>query len=137
MDTAPTSCSEATARSNARSAEASVSCGDRTIYRVSRDEGDEAVTVPFVEGWEPRPERQVTMEAEDPSDMFGMLSDTYVYFSPGLVFDVVPDGGVAYSDSSAPAGRRGQAQKGPCGTEGLILTRSAGVNRREFRPAIV
>ena len=83
--------------------EASVSTGDRTVYQVSLDEGDEAVTVPFAEGWEPRPERQVTTEAQDPSDMFGMLRDSYVYFSPSMVFDVVPGGGVAYSDSSAYA----------------------------------
>ncbi len=81
--------------------EASVSSGDRTVYRVSLDEGEEAVTVPFAEGWEPLPERQVTMEADDPSDMFGMLGEAYVYFSPRLVFDVVPGGGIAYSDSSA------------------------------------
>ncbi len=81
--------------------EASVSSGDRTVYRVSLDEGEEAVTVPFAEGWEPRPERQVTTEAQDPSDMFGMLSDSYVYFSPRMAFDVVPGGGVVYSDSSA------------------------------------
>ncbi|MCE2423290.1 MAG: hypothetical protein J4G03_08315 [Gemmatimonadetes bacterium] len=81
--------------------EASVSSGDRTLYRVSLEEGEEAATVPFVEGWEPRPERQVTTEAEDLSDMFGMLRDAYVYFSPSMVFDVVPGGGVAYSDSSA------------------------------------
>ena len=81
--------------------EASVRSGDRTVYRVSLDDGEEAPAVPFAEGWEPRPERQVTMEAEDPSEMFGMLGDAYVYFSPELVFDVLPGGGVAYSDSSA------------------------------------
>jgi len=81
--------------------EASVSSGDRTLYQVSLDEGEEAATVPFVEGWEPRPERQFTTEADDPSDMFGMLRDAQVYFSPELVFDVLPGGGVAYSDSSA------------------------------------
>ncbi|MCY3808714.1 MAG: hypothetical protein OXG58_04630 [Gemmatimonadetes bacterium] len=81
--------------------EASVSSGDRTLYRVSLDEGEEAATVPFLEGWEPRPERQVTTEAEDPSAMVGMLRDAYVYFSPSMVFDVLPGGGVAYSDSSA------------------------------------
>ena len=81
--------------------EASVRSGDRTVYRVSLDEGEEAATVPFAEGWEPRPERQVTMEVDDPSDMFGMMRDAYVYFSPRMVFDVVPGGGVAYSDSSA------------------------------------
>lgn len=80
--------------------EASVRSGDRTVYRVSLD-GEEAATVPFADGWEPLPERRVTMETEDPSDMIGMLSDAYVYFSPRLVFDVVPGGGVAYSDSSA------------------------------------
>ncbi len=81
--------------------EASVRSGDRTVYRVSLDEAEEAATVPFAEGWEPRPERQVTMETDDLSDMFGMLRDAYTYFSPRLLFDVVPGGGVAYSDSSA------------------------------------
>lgn len=80
--------------------EASVRSGDRTVYRVSLD-GEEAAAVPFADGWEPVAERRVTMETEDPSDMFGMLSDAYVYFSPRLVFDVFPGGGVAYSDSSA------------------------------------
>ena len=81
--------------------EASVITGDRTVYRVSLDEGEEAAAVPFAEGWEPRPERQVTMEADDPSEMFDILGDAYIYFSPRMVFDVVPGGGVAYSDSSA------------------------------------
>ena len=80
--------------------EASVSSGDRTIYRVSLDT-EEAATVPFAEGWEPRPERQVTAETDDPTDMFGMLRGAYLHFEPSLVFDVVPGGGVAYSDSSA------------------------------------
>ena len=84
-----------------RQGEASVSTGDRTVYRVSLGAGEEAATVPYAEGWEPIPERQVTMEADDPSDMFGMLGDAYVYFSPSMVFDVLPGGGVAYSDSSA------------------------------------
>jgi len=81
--------------------EASVRSGDRTVYRVSLDEAEEAATVPFAEGWEPRPERQVTMETDNLSDMFGMLRDAYTHFSPRMVFDVVPGGGVAYSDSSA------------------------------------
>lgn len=41
------------------------------------------------------------MESEDPSDVFGMLRGAYVHFSPAMVFDVVPRGAVAYSDSSA------------------------------------
>ncbi|WP_425154803.1 hypothetical protein [Candidatus Palauibacter sp.] len=83
--------------------EATVAAGDRTIYRVSLDEGEEAATAPFAEGWEARPERQATFEAADPSDMFGALGDAFAYFEPGLVFDVLPGGAVAYSDSSAYA----------------------------------
>ena len=81
--------------------EASVTSGDRTIYRVALDEREEAVPVPFAEGWEPRPRRQVTIEVEDPSDMFAALDGALAYFEPRLVFDVLPGGGVAYSDSSA------------------------------------
>ena len=88
---------------NLSEGEASVSTGDRTIYRVSLDDGEEAAAVSFAEGWGPRSERRATMETEDPSDMVGMLRDAYVYFSPRLAFDVVPGGGVAYSDSSAYA----------------------------------
>ncbi|MCY3707178.1 MAG: hypothetical protein OXH08_17020 [Gammaproteobacteria bacterium] len=81
--------------------EASVSSGDRTIYGVALDEREEAVPIPFAEGWEPRPQRQVTIEAADPSDMFAALDGAIAYFDPRLVFDVLPGGGVAYSDSSA------------------------------------
>ncbi len=81
--------------------EASARSGDRTVYRVSLNEGDVASPVPFAEGWEPRPELRITTEAQDVSDMFGMINDALTYFSPGLLFDVVPGDGVAYSDSSA------------------------------------
>jgi hypothetical protein len=43
------------------------------------------------------------MEAADPSDMFDALGDAFTYFVPALLFDVLPGGGVAYSDSSAYA----------------------------------
>ena len=89
------------ARANLSQGEASVSTGDRTIYRVALGEGDEAASVPYAEGWEPRPGRQVTIETNDPADMFGALGDAMVWFTPPLVFDVLPDGVVAYSDSSA------------------------------------
>ena len=83
--------------------EMSVETGDRTIYRMSLAEADEAVAAPFAEGWEARPEREVTMEAADPSDMFRALGDAFAGFVPALLFDVLPRGGVAYSDSSAYA----------------------------------
>ena len=81
--------------------EATVRSGDRTIYRVSLDEGEVASRVPFAEGWEPRPEVQLTTKADDVSDMFGLFGDALTYFSPGLLFDAVPGDGLAYSDSSA------------------------------------
>ena len=86
----------------------SVAAGDRTIYRMSlpdadEADADEAAATPFAEGWEAQPEREVTMEAADPSDMFDALGDAFTGFVPDLVFDVLPGGGVAYSDSSAYA----------------------------------
>ncbi|MYA33935.1 MAG: hypothetical protein F4Y33_09790 [Gemmatimonadales bacterium] len=90
----------------------SVEAGDRTIYRMSLADADEAdadeaddaaAATPFAEGWEAQPEREVTMEAADPSDMFAAVGDAFMGFVPDLVFDVLPGGGVAYSDSSAYA----------------------------------
>ncbi len=83
--------------------EMSVETGDRTIYRMSFAEAGEAAAVPFAAGWEALPERQFTMESADPSDMFDALGDAFTYFVPSLLFDVLPGGGVAYSDSSAYA----------------------------------
>lgn len=88
--------------------EVSVEAGDRTIYRMSlpgadEADADEAAAVPFAEGWEAQPEREVTMEAADPSDMFAAFGDAFMGFVPDLVFDALPGGGVAYSDSSAYA----------------------------------
>ena len=88
--------------------EVSVETGDRTIYlmslaEVGEAEAGEAAAVPFAAGWEALPERRVTMEEADPSDMFDALGDAFTYFVPSLLFDVLPGGGVAYSDSSAYA----------------------------------
>ncbi|WP_420441360.1 hypothetical protein [Candidatus Palauibacter sp.] len=93
--------------------EVSVEAGDRTIYRASLDEAEGTVAVPFAEGWEALPEREVTMEAVDPSDMFVALGDAFTGFVPDLVFDVLPGGGVAYSDSSAYAIRIQSASGAP------------------------
>ena len=94
-----------TRRTDARisGGEMSVETGDRTIYRMSLAEAGEAAAAPFAAGWEALPERQFTMESADPSDMFDALGDAFTYFVPSLVFDVLPGGGVAYSDSSAYA----------------------------------
>lgn len=83
----------------------SIATGDRTVYRVPLDEGEgeEAATIPFAEGWETRPPREVQVAPTGPSDMFGALEGMLAYFEPGLVFDVLPGGAVAFSDSSAYA----------------------------------
>ena len=84
--------------------EVSLASGDRTIYRVPLDEdGDEAATIPFAQGWEARPPREVQLAPADPSQMFGALDGVFAYFEPGLVFDVLPGRAVAFSDSSAYA----------------------------------
>ncbi|MDE2661775.1 MAG: hypothetical protein OXI39_02065 [Gemmatimonadota bacterium] len=81
----------------------SVEAGDRTIYRTSLAGAEEAAATPFAEGWQAQPEQEVTMEAADPSDMFDAFGDAFMGFVPDLVFDVLPGGGVAFSDSSAHA----------------------------------
>lgn len=101
--------------------EMSIETGDRTIYRVSLGEADEAVAVPFAEGWEAQPEREVTMEAADPSDMFGALGEAFTGFVPDLVFDVLPGGGVAFSDSSAYAIKMQPASGAPARVAGRSL----------------
>ncbi|MXX77699.1 MAG: hypothetical protein F4Z33_01640, partial [Gemmatimonadales bacterium] len=70
--------------------EVSVEAGDRTIYRTSLADADEAVATPFAEAWEAQPEREVTLEAADPSDMFAAFGDAFMGFVPDLVFDVLP-----------------------------------------------
>ena len=103
------------------SGEASVETGDRTIYRMSLAEAEEAAAVPFAEGWEAQPERDVRLEAADPSDMFSALGDAFAGFVPDLVFDVLPGGGVAYSDSSAYAVKIQSASGAPVRVVGRPL----------------
>lgn len=74
---------------------------DRTIYRASLEEGEEVAAAPFVEGWQPRPERELTLNPEDPLDIFGSIGEDLVFFEAPLVFDVLPGGELAYVDSSA------------------------------------
>ena len=71
----------------------------RAIVRfdLSSDEASERV---LAEAWAPRELETRDHEADDPEDM-GMRA---VWgFEPGLLFDVLPSGGVAFSDSSAYA----------------------------------
>ncbi|MCY3698601.1 MAG: hypothetical protein OXH46_03035 [Gemmatimonadetes bacterium] len=99
----------------------SVQAGDRTIYRASLSDVDEAAASPFAEGWQAQPEQEITMEAADPSDMFDAFGDAFMGFVPDLVFDVLPGGGVAYSDSSAYAIRIQPAPGAPVRVVGRPL----------------
>ncbi len=89
--------------------EMAIDMGDRDIYTVAV-EGDSAVGVRFAEGWAPGRRDKRTAQTEDPARMLDAVGDAVTYFEPPLVFDVLPGGGVAYSDSSGYAIRiRGSA----------------------------
>ncbi len=79
-----------------------IDMGDRTIYQVSLD-GDSAAGTPFVEGWSPNRREQSTAQVDDPTRMFDAVGGALSFFEPPLVFDVLPGGGIAYSDSSGYA----------------------------------
>ena len=65
--------------------------------------GDVMVPKPILQGWKaPRPDVQLSpAEEEDWSKVFETMQDRY--FEPGFHWDVLPNGIIAYSDSSAYA----------------------------------
>ncbi len=65
--------------------------------------GDATMSEPILQGWRaPRPELQVAAtDLEDWSKVVESLTPRY--FEPGFHWDVLPDGTIAYSDSSGYA----------------------------------
>jgi hypothetical protein len=65
--------------------------------------GDEVVQEPILQGWRaPRPEAGLSSaDQEDWARVVASMEDRY--FEPAFVWDVLPDGTIAYSDSSAYA----------------------------------
>ena len=65
--------------------------------------GDVVVQEPILQGWRaPRPEVKLSpAEEEDWAKVVASMQDRY--FEPGFYWDVLPDGSIAYSDSSAYA----------------------------------
>ncbi len=65
--------------------------------------GDVTASEPVLQGWRaPRPELQFTStDLEDWPKVVAAIRDRY--FEPGFLWDVLPDGTIAYSDSSAYA----------------------------------
>lgn len=78
---------------------------ERGLERLSL-EGDIALSTPVLQGWRvPREESTQDLSPEDladPSALLGMFGD-FKYFEPGFFWDLLPDGTIAWSDSSAYA----------------------------------
>ncbi len=78
---------------------------DRGLERLALD-GDVASSAPVLQGWRvPREENTQALSPEDlgdPSAMMKMFGDIR-YFEPGFFWDILPDGTIAWSDSSAYA----------------------------------
>ncbi len=81
---------------------------DRGLERL--DLGGDVVTAePILQGWRPPSEDAgAEMSADDFQDVSSMVTSMAEmmvggerFFEPGLIWDVLPDGGIAYSDSSA------------------------------------
>lgn len=95
-----------------------IDMGDRTIYQVALD-GDSVAGTRFAEGWSPARRAQSSAQVEDPTRVFDAVGDALSFFEPPLVFDVLPGGGVAYSDSSGYAIRIQESAGSPT----LVLRR--------------
>ena len=87
---------------NVSQGQMAIDMGDRTIYQVSLG-GESAAGAPFAEGWSPGRRERSTTEVDDPTKVFDAVGDAISFFEPPLVFDALPSGGVAYSDSSGYA----------------------------------
>jgi len=78
---------------------------DRGLERLALD-GDVASSTPVLQGWRvPREEDKQDLRPEDltdPGAMMGIFGDIR-YFEPGFFWDLLPDGTIAWSDSSAYA----------------------------------
>ena len=78
---------------------------DRGLERLDLS-GDVLSTAPILQGWRvPRLEIQQDLTLEnmsDPSTMAGLMNSIR-YFEPFMTWDVLPDGTIAYSDSTAYA----------------------------------
>ncbi len=106
---------------------------DRGLERV--DLGGDVVTAePILQGWRPPSEDDgAEMSADDFQDVSSMVTSMAEmmvgeerFFEPGLIWDVLPDGTLAYSDSSAYSIKL-------TGEAGAVMT----VLRRELHPEAV
>ena len=76
---------------------------DRGLERVDLS-GDVISAEPILQAWSPPEDPAAPLTIEDAQDMSmvaGMFAGDEKYFEPKLIWDVLPDGTIAYSDSSA------------------------------------
>ena len=110
---------------------------ERGLERLGLD-GDVASPTPILQGWRvPREENTQDLSPEDmldPSAMMGMFGNIR-YFEPGFHWDLLPDGTIAWSDSSAYAIKLAR----PGGEVIDVLTRpiSPGALTRRIREATI
>ena len=76
---------------------------ERGLERIDLS-GEVISATPILQAWSPAedPAAPLTIEdAQDMSNLAGMFAGDEKYFEPKLIWDVLPDGTIAYSDSSA------------------------------------
>ena len=78
---------------------------DRGLERLDL-RGDAVSREPILEGWRPsageaEPPELSLDDLTEPTGMLTMMMSGQQWFEPGFLWDVLPDGGIAYSDSTA------------------------------------
>lgn len=75
---------------------------DRGLERLRLD-GENVVAEKVLEGWRPAAAddgQESPLDLSDPSSIMGVILGGERWFEPELLWDVLPDGGIVYSDSS-------------------------------------
>jgi len=75
---------------------------DRGLERLRLD-GEDVVAEKILEGWRPAVDddgQESPLDLSDPSSIMGVLMGGERWFEPELLWDILPDGGIVYSDSS-------------------------------------
>lgn len=76
---------------------------DRGLERLRLD-GEDVVAETILEGWRPAAAddgQESPLDLSDPSSIIGTIMGGERWFEPDLLWDILPDGGIVYSDSTA------------------------------------
>lgn len=94
---------------------------DRGIERLDLS-GDVVAAEPVLQAWSPASEPAPELSASDLTDVSAMMGSMFgqvTHYEPALLWDLLPDGTIAYSDSSAYVVRL----RAPGGSVRAVLTR--------------